>query len=156
MTTVTELLPACRADLVIRPIGEAGRYVVKLPGTHDYFHLGEEEHFLLTQLDGERDAEAVCAAFEARFGEPLSEEDLDGFVETAREQRLLENAECGVRNQTQKTPLSIPNSELRTRSRVCSTGGKVSSIRTGSLPGWSRRFVSARPVDFSWSPPAAS
>ncbi len=86
MTVLAAQLPARRTDLVIRPIGKAGRYVVKLPSTHDYFHLGEEEHFLLTQLDGNRDAEAVCAAFEARFGESLSEEDLDGFVETRRVQ----------------------------------------------------------------------
>ena len=44
------VLPARRADLVIRPIGDEGRYVVKLPETQDYFHLGEEEHFLLLQL----------------------------------------------------------------------------------------------------------
>ena len=98
MTALTTQLPARRADLVIRPIGEAGWYVVKLPGTHDYFHLGEEEHFLLTQFDDERDAEAVCAAFETKFGDPLDEEDLDGFIEMAREQGLLQSAELGTRS----------------------------------------------------------
>jgi multidrug efflux pump subunit AcrA (membrane-fusion protein) len=83
-------LPARRTDLIVRPIGEGGRYVVKLPGTHNYFHLGEEEHFLLSQLDGQQDGEDVCAAFESQFGEPLTEEDLDGFVEMAREQGLLQ------------------------------------------------------------------
>ena len=90
MSVLTTQSPARRADLIIRPMGEGGRYVVKLPGTHDYFHLGEEEHFLLGQLDGKQDAEDVCAAFEARFGEPLTEEDLDAFVAMAREQGLLD------------------------------------------------------------------
>ena len=55
MTVLTTQLPTRRTDLVIRPIGEGGRYVVKIPGTNDYFHLGEEEHFLLLQLDGKRE-----------------------------------------------------------------------------------------------------
>ena len=68
MTVLATQLPARRADLVIRPIGKEGRYVVKLPGTHDYFHLGEEEHFLLTQLDGERDTEAWVRPPQSRSG----------------------------------------------------------------------------------------
>jgi hypothetical protein len=90
MTVLATQLPARRTDLVIRPIGAAGRYVVKDPSRRDYFELGEEEHFLLTQLDGERDADAVCDAFETQFGEPLTADDLDGFIEMAREQGLLE------------------------------------------------------------------
>ena len=70
--------------------------MVKLPGTHDYFHLGEQEHFLLTQLDGQQDAATVCTEFETKFDEPLTEEDLDGFIEMAREQRLLATAESGT------------------------------------------------------------
>ena len=72
MIVLATQLPARRTDLVIRPIGEGGRYVVKDPGRRDYFELGEEEHFLLTQLDGNRDAEAVCAAFEIKFGDALT------------------------------------------------------------------------------------
>jgi RNA polymerase sigma-70 factor (ECF subfamily) len=41
-----------RPELVIRPLGEGGPYVVKDPRSGAYYHLGEEEHFLLTQLDG--------------------------------------------------------------------------------------------------------
>jgi multidrug efflux pump subunit AcrA (membrane-fusion protein) len=98
VTTLATQLPTRRADLVIGPIGHGGRYVVKDPDHRNYFEIGQEEHFLLTQLDGEQDAEAVCAAFEAQFGEPLSEEDLDGFIEMAREQGLLDNADRGTRD----------------------------------------------------------
>src|SRR5262245_40305635 len=67
-------LPARRPELLIKPLGDEGRYVVKDPRTGAFFHLGEAEHFLLTQLDGSRRAEAVCAAYAERFGEPLSED----------------------------------------------------------------------------------
>jgi hypothetical protein len=56
-------LPCRRPELVVRPLGEHGPYVVKDPHSGAYYHLGEEEHFLLTQLDGERDAETIHAAF---------------------------------------------------------------------------------------------
>src|SRR5262245_60862301 len=89
MPGLATALPACRPDLIIRPLGEGGRYVVKDPRTGAFFTFGEQEAFLLGQLDGERDAEAVCLAFEGRFGEPLSEEDLDGFLELVRARGFL-------------------------------------------------------------------
>jgi multidrug efflux pump subunit AcrA (membrane-fusion protein) len=87
--------PARRPELLIRPLGEQGPYVVKDPRGGGYYHLGEEEHFLLTQLDGRRDAEAIRAAFAARFGQPLSGEELQEFLDVARAQGLLQAEEAG-------------------------------------------------------------
>jgi hypothetical protein len=84
-------LPCRRAELVVRPLGDHGPYVVKDPGTGAYYHLGAEEHFLLTQLDGQRDAETIRAAFAQRFGKPLSDEDLHEFLRLANEQQLLQS-----------------------------------------------------------------
>ncbi len=42
------------------------------------------------QLDGERSAADVCAAFAESFGQPLSEEDLHEFVEMARGKGLVQ------------------------------------------------------------------
>ena len=125
MSTLATELPVRRADLVIQPIGEEGRYVVKVPGTHDYFHLGEEEHFLLLQLDGQRDAETVCAAFETKFGEPLDEGDLDGFVEIARKQQLLQEAASGS---TAGSPSGATNEERVARGRQSRTSPKQSIL----------------------------
>jgi multidrug resistance efflux pump len=86
------LFPLRRADLVVRPFGADGQSVVKDPRTGDFYHLGEAEHFLLMQLDGRQSAEMVRAAFERRFGEPLSADDLDDFLELARGQRFLQSA----------------------------------------------------------------
>jgi putative peptide zinc metalloprotease protein len=87
--------PARRTDLVIRPLGERGPYVVKDPRTGAYYHLGDEEHFLLTQLDGRRDAETVRATFAERFGQPLSDEELHEFLDMARAQGLLQASAAG-------------------------------------------------------------
>src|SRR5260221_12528890 len=83
-------VPARRTDLVIRPLGEGGQYVVKNAQSGEFFHLGAQEHFLFTQLDGEKDSATVCRAFGERFGEPLFEEDLRASLEMARERGLLE------------------------------------------------------------------
>src|SRR5712692_411808 len=83
-------LPCRRAELVIRPLGDRGPSVVKDPSTGAYYHLGEEEHFLLTQLDGQRDLDTIRAAFAERFGQALSEEELQEFLTMAKERRLLQ------------------------------------------------------------------
>jgi putative peptide zinc metalloprotease protein len=115
MTATALLLPARRADLVIKPIGNDGRHVVKDPQSAKFFQIGPEEHFLLEQLDGQRDAEAICAAFKEQFGESLTEDDLDGFLEMAGKQGLLEIADCELRIADSKTrdSSSNPKSAIR-------------------------------------------
>jgi multidrug resistance efflux pump len=110
-------LPTRRADLVIRPLGDQGQYVVKDPRTADYFHLGPHEHYLLIQLDGVRDTPAVCAAFEKQFGEPLTEEDLHEFIETVEAQGLLEASGEREPPETEPTPASRPRVAPSSRPR---------------------------------------
>src|SRR5260370_36028582 len=92
MPVLATTLPARRPDLVIRPLGDRGRYVVMDPRTGAFSIFGEQKQFLLLQLDGRRDAETVRTAFEERFGEPLSEEDLGQFLELVRGMSLLQPA----------------------------------------------------------------
>ncbi len=47
------------------------------------------------QLDGERTADKIRAAFAEQFDEPLSEGDLDELIELARGQDLLQPAGTG-------------------------------------------------------------
>src|SRR5438093_13509785 len=84
MTDVDALLPTRRSDLVVRPLGDQGRYVVKDPRTGAYFHIGNEEHFLLMRLDGQRSVADLRAEFGDSFEQPLSDEDLDDFLRMAR------------------------------------------------------------------------
>src|SRR5262245_39626010 len=89
MQGVATSLPCRRPDLVIRPLGDRGPYVVKDPRTGAYYQLGDEEYFLLTQLDGRRDAATVREAFAQRFGQPLADEELGDFLELVQGQGLL-------------------------------------------------------------------
>src|SRR5215207_2255281 len=84
MSELATLPPPRRLDLVVRPIGEDGRHVVKTPDSGEYFTLGAQEAFLLLQLDGRQPAAAIRTAFQGRFGEPLSETDFGQFVDLSR------------------------------------------------------------------------
>lgn len=109
------LLPARRTGLVIRPLGEDGRYVVKDPTLAAYYHLGVEEHYLLLQLDGEKDAVAIRAAFEQRFGQPLGEEDLHEFIGMAHEQGFLQTGEATPVPRPKQVAGNDPTSAVTTR-----------------------------------------
>jgi hypothetical protein len=82
-----------RPGLVSRPFGENGFYLVRNRRAGESFTLGPEEFFLLAQLDGTRNASDLCAAFTERFGEPLTEAELDDFLHLARERGLLREEE---------------------------------------------------------------
>ncbi len=101
MTTTIAPRATRRADLISRPFGEDGQYVVKSPDAGDYFHLGGEEHFLLMQLDGCNDPANVCQAYEREFGGHLTEVDLDEFIESIREHGLLEEGDGTDAGQTE-------------------------------------------------------
>jgi multidrug resistance efflux pump len=63
--------------------------VVKHRATGQFFQVGETEHFLLSQLDGQTSSGAICTRFEQQFGQPLSAEELEEFVAMATEQGLV-------------------------------------------------------------------
>ncbi len=82
--------PRVRSDVIVRPLGEAGRYVVKNPADGKFFTVGEQEAFLFSQLDGTSAVAEVCRSFEDRFGEPLTDDDLQEFLALAHKRGLLE------------------------------------------------------------------
>jgi hypothetical protein len=90
MPDVATRLPCRRPELIARPFGEAGSYLVRNRHTGESFELGQEEHFLLAQLDGTRTAEGVRAAFADQFGEELTEDQLQDFLHLAQARGLLQ------------------------------------------------------------------
>jgi multidrug resistance efflux pump len=94
MADLAPSLPGRRLDLIFSPAGEGGGYVIKDPRAGDYFTIGAEEHFLLTQCDGEQSAESIRARFAERFGQPLDPEELDEFLGAAQKQGLLRAEEA--------------------------------------------------------------
>jgi hypothetical protein len=95
MPDVATLLPSRRPELVSCPFGEDGSYLVRNRRAAESFRLGREEHFLLAGLDGTRTAEGLCAAFTERFGERLTPEQLQEFLDLAREHGLLQDGGQG-------------------------------------------------------------
>src|SRR5262245_27407465 len=95
-------LPRRRSELVFAPGGDRGPHVLKDPRTSAYYSLGDEEHFLLTQLDGRCDVEALRTAYATRFGQPLADEDLSEFLESVRERDLLDEPEQADRTTSRK------------------------------------------------------
>lgn len=82
-------LPTRRPDLLVRPFGDRGRFVVKDLRTGAYFQIGPHEEFLLDRLDGRQTPLSLRRVFEERFGEPLSDADLGEFLEMAQAQELV-------------------------------------------------------------------
>jgi putative peptide zinc metalloprotease protein len=96
MSQIATPLPPRRPELVISPLGDRGESVVKDLPRGGYYHLGAHEAFLLACLDGWQTPEEVRAAFQERFGESLSAEELAEFLEAARAQGLLQQPEAPV------------------------------------------------------------
>src|SRR5687768_16422701 len=90
MSNPPTIPPSRRNDLLLRPLGDGGDCVVKDLRTGDYFNLGPQESFLLERLDGEQTATAICKSFETHFGQPLTESELQEFLELARSMGFLE------------------------------------------------------------------
>jgi multidrug resistance efflux pump len=85
----TPVLPARRPALVMRVLADLDQFVVK-NGHGNFYDLDDRSYFLLGQLDGRSSADAVRAAYQARFGEPLTGDELAEFVATARERGFLQ------------------------------------------------------------------
>jgi multidrug resistance efflux pump len=75
--------------LIIAPHSAAGEYVIKDPATSAYYHLGPEESLLLRALDGRQNFESIARRFEQTFGQALTRQDLDDFIELANSMNLL-------------------------------------------------------------------
>src|SRR5262249_37222423 len=104
MAALTVPLPRRNSELIVRSLGDHGPYVVKDPGTGAYYHLGEEEHFLLSEFDGLQDREGIRGSFAARFGQPLADEELKEFVDLAIERGFLQPANGFVLEPSEATP----------------------------------------------------
>src|SRR5438874_1224319 len=85
-----------RQDLILRPIGAEGQFVVKDPKTGAFFHMGDREQFLLNRLDGQQTLQTVRRAYERQFDEPLTADDLDEFLATAAAQNLVTPASTAL------------------------------------------------------------
>src|SRR5436305_938952 len=84
--------PGRISDLTIRAVDDGSQYVIKNPRTRKYLKVGPVEAFLLERLDGQTTVDGILRAFESKFGEALSADELQNFLGIARSQGLLEVA----------------------------------------------------------------
>ncbi len=89
MSKPTDIPLPLSPDVVIRPLDDDGRCVVKNTRKRSYVKLGGQEAFLLSQLDGQKTYADITAAFEQRYGEPVACEDVQDFVAMLKEERLV-------------------------------------------------------------------
>jgi hypothetical protein len=93
MPDSTTLLPCRRPELVARPFGADGSYLIRDRRRGQSFRLTPETYFLLARLDGACTAPELCAAFAEQIGKPLTDADLDRFLDLARTRGLLQPAD---------------------------------------------------------------
>src|SRR5438552_11147680 len=89
--TIDTCPPSRIDDLTIRAVDDGSQYVIKNPRTRKYLKVGPVEAFLLERLDGQTTVDGIFRAFESKFGEPLSSDELQDFLNIARSQGLLES-----------------------------------------------------------------
>jgi putative peptide zinc metalloprotease protein len=99
-------LPRIREGLTIQAVSQT-EFVVKRSDRREYFSVGPQEAFLLQQLDGTKTREQVRRAFEEHFSEPLSDSDLQEFVDAVRPMGLFRSSpKTGTSGRTRSQPFS--------------------------------------------------
>jgi multidrug efflux pump subunit AcrA (membrane-fusion protein) len=117
MLALATMPPRRRSDLIIKPVDQVGRSVVKDRITGQYFELGEQESFLLTRLDGRRSSLSVRIEFERRFRTPLSEDEFDEFLDLASDNGFLKRRRANTGDGDAPT-LAPPSTEPRTKQNI--------------------------------------
>jgi hypothetical protein len=97
MCDLATSFPHGRPDLVSWPADDDGRYLVRNRASGESFQLGAQEHFLLERLDGRHTSDEIASAFAERFGQVLSQEELEEFVQLAADHGLLGSLEAAPR-----------------------------------------------------------
>lgn len=119
--------PPRRTELILRPLGREGQYVAKDPVSGSYFNLGEQEFFLLEQLDGIQSVDAICRAFHQRFGEAITEADLNGFLELAQSQNFLQTNVPSVADRETRADIHLAPTHQGTETRPYPTTQPISA-----------------------------
>jgi len=91
---MSDFIPPLRSDLVVKKqsIAQQKSYIaiVKDPVKKKYFRFEEEEYFVLIQLNGKNTADEIAKLYNRRFYDNLTEEDIETFIASIRENDLLE------------------------------------------------------------------
>jgi hypothetical protein len=140
MSIVT--VPRLAADVVLRQV-KPGEYVLKHRPTRSYFRLGEAEHFLFSRLDGQASTSELRAAFEQRFSEALSEDDLSDFLEMTRTHGLVQGSTATAQADDEAEDLDSPRQQswLYFRVRLFDPGRLLNGLEPVLRWAWTPTFA---------------
>src|SRR5882724_10190379 len=112
-------LPRLRNDLILRTqhTVHGTSVVIKDPVSRKFFRLGEAEHFIVQQLDGETSPQVIQQRAEAKFGAVLPVETLNAFLQNLKKNGVLETAET-AENRVFREPPRFRGSPLYCRFKV--------------------------------------
>ena len=85
-------LPKLRGDLIVRTRQASGdtAAVIKDPVSGRFFGLGDTEHFIVQQLNGDTSLDVIRQRAESHFDATLSPDTLTAFLRTVKDRGLLE------------------------------------------------------------------
>lgn len=101
--TAAETIPRRSHGIRIANPDPDGVTVVKNNRKQRYMRLGPQESFLLSMLDGQQTYAQVTDKFEQQFCEPLTIEELSGFVALAKKEGLLTRSRKGSSSAQKQT-----------------------------------------------------
>jgi putative peptide zinc metalloprotease protein len=88
-----EFRPKLRAEILFGPPEVKGKKIVhyvKDQYTDQFYRLGEKEHFLLNEMDGQRTLPEIAQNYGARFGKELDERAWAGLFKLLDARQMLE------------------------------------------------------------------
>ncbi|QDS98882.1 efflux RND transporter periplasmic adaptor subunit [Adhaeretor mobilis] len=129
-------LPRLSPGLIIREDSMPGTYVVKDLDSGKFFHVGEEEHYLFSQLDGHSDHIKIRSSFEARFEAPLSEKDLQDFVDLASRRGLLDGPDLSPELKPNGKPSSKPNKRKHSAKKQTWLNWRIPFLDPDQILNW--------------------
>jgi hypothetical protein len=155
-------LASRRPELVSWSSAKGGEYLVRNHRTGETFQFAEQEHFLLSRLDGQHTCGEIRHSFQARFGEPLTDDELDEFVQLAASHRLLQppnTASGGAATQVralERTPATVRRRPIwkRLASRTLKLASAVLRWQAGILNAASSRVETQRLKNLDFVPRA--
>jgi len=118
-------LPALRSDLIIKSqtIGKQQSYIFKDPVKQSYFRFEDEEHFVLTHLDGRISADDLATAYNEKFDDEMTGKDMEGFVSSVRSMDLFE------KNQEEENTFLYEKMKEQRKSRIIQAKGSAMYFR---------------------------
>ena len=85
-------LPTLRSDIVLKEqiVNQEKSFICKDPVAQAYFRFEEEEHFVISLMDGKKTAAQIAKLYNQQFDDDMTAQDIQEFVQSLRSMDLFE------------------------------------------------------------------